>query len=907
MGGDVVGGGVPTGTVSFWFTDVEGSTQLWDRAADRMAEALELHDRLVRSVVATEGGLVFTTAGDSFSVAFQSAAAAVAAAVGVQRALGEADWPDGAEIRVRIGMHSGEAQQRDGDYFGVDVIRAARIMSAAHGGQILISTATATLVDGVSTAPVGELELRGLGGTELVHQVLAEGLEDRFPSLRGVVGRTNLPVERDRLVGRREELAEVVELLSAQRAVTLVGPGGVGKTRLGVEASSRVAARYGDGVWFVDLAGVSTVEEMAPAIGSVLGLQSAAASSLEAVAVAVGQLDVLVVLDNCEHVIEGAARFVDGLLGQSAGSVLSTSRERLDVRGEFPVRLPPLGVDGEDADGVRLFLERAEQAGHRVDLTDDSPRSAVERICSALDGSPLAIELAASRLASMGLEELERRLDDRFRVLRRRGRTRHRHETLLHTLRWSYELLGEVERDVFDRISLMSGEFEVGEVLGLFPDLDELDLVDALDALVEASLVEPAIDSGMRLSESTRAFGRQNLRDSGRDAEVAQLHTDAVVGDVELIGAGLRSADELAWWTVLQRRIPDIRSVIQRSVDGGDPAPGCRIITELVELTFNAALPEVTVWAGDVASLPNVEEEDDYPAVISAAGYGALSRADRAALDRWGGRLGQAPIGSSLSVRGAAQNLLAAVRILSGDHAAASEIYRAVGEQADEEGDQGIAAFYYGSAAFQLSFAGRNAEALPVAERSLRRAESCGQPSTISWCHAVLAFASVADPERHEAHLLRCLETSERGVPSRIQDSVSARLAELRSRERGDPAALHRLCQQALENPLRANAFVWFWPNLARVASVLAAQGLFEPAGQLLGAWEASIYPADAPLRGLRDKVRGRLEAGMDQADLHTEIERGRGLTPRVAVDLALEALWSRVLEQDATASAQPE
>ena len=846
-------GKTPTGTVTFLFTDVEGHTRLWDRYPEATTAALARHDNIVRSAIEVCGGYVFTTAGDSFSAAFQSTGDAVAAAVSAQRELVAFEWPDGVVLRVRMGLHTGEAlDEREGDYFGPAVIRAGRIMSLAHGGQILASQTTASLLDGtsVTAVPVATLELKGLAGIETVHQLVADGLPDRFSRIPTESARTNLPAERDELIGRSEELSELVGLLTRRRLVTLTGPGGIGKTTLALAVGRQLVSRFTDGVWLVDLTGVSTDTEVGSAIATTLGLQRASGESFALVAELVGRLDALLLLDNCEHVIDAGSRFVDELLRREAGSILATSRERLDVRGEHTVRLGPLDLSDTNGDAVRLFRERAEHAGMALDSAD---LDLVLRICRRLDGSPLAIELAASRTATLTLEDIDIRLDDRFQLLRRRRDPDERHRTLLDTLEWSYDLLSAVQQQVLDRISVFNATFDYRDADYLCTDLDT-DVLDALDALSEASLTEPAGTGRLRLLETTREFGRRHLAELVRSSDIYGRHTALMMERIGAIGAGLRGPDERQWWEELQIRTPELRAVIQRCVEEGDPAPGSRIIAELVEFTFVGIIPEVGQWASTVGSIPGADSEPLYPAVVTAAAYGAANDLDLQRAARWLDAPVDLTAPMPFEVKSAYLNIQAGSDSLRARFMEASQAYQAIADEAEAVGDQRLAAFYLGSVGFQLSLARRPDLAEPHARRALKLAQASGHPSTLSWCHYQLAIAMdpnttsdgevrPGDAPEAERHFEYCVEAAKGASPSSVASVAAARLALLHAR-RGATTGVADLCQSGTEQCFRTGADMYYWNLIIIVARVLAELGDSETALRLAGAFSSQPLAA---------------------------------------------------------------
>ncbi len=400
---------LPTGTVTFLFSDIEESARAWDRAEDEMAAALARHDELLTTAIEGNRGTLVKSTGDGVMAVFGDAARAVEAAVSAQRAVADEAWPTPEPLRVRMGLHTGTAEERDGDYFGVAPTRAARIMAAAHGGQVLVSGATAGLLAAdVDLIDLGEHPLKGLEQPEHVHQLLAPGLREDFPPLRTArVARHNLPPERNRFVGRNEELVAVQKALEERRITTLTGVGGCGKTRLAVEVARRATERFSDGVFLVDLTTVSDQELIPGTALAALSVPSnvtSGRSPREGLLAYLAHQHLLLLLDNCEHLVDGCADLVDEIVDTCPDvTVLATSREALEVDGEQTYRVPSLGIPDDDGaamegDAVRLFVERATAVHPDFDATEENGAAVVE-ICRRLDGIPLAIELAAARVS----------------------------------------------------------------------------------------------------------------------------------------------------------------------------------------------------------------------------------------------------------------------------------------------------------------------------------------------------------------------------------------------------------------------------------------------------------------------------------------------------------------------------
>ena len=540
---------VPTGTVTFLFSDIEGSTARWERAPVAMQEALQRHDRLVRAAIVDNEGHVFKTIGDAFCAAFPRAEAGVAAAVAVERSLAAEDFTAVDGVRVRIALHSGTADERDHDYFGPVVNRVARLLSVAHGGQIILSGITADLAQGNMPAglefrDLGEHRLKDLTNPERVFQAVGLGLADDFPPLRSLGSLpNNLPVALTSFVGRDHEVGEIVELIARSRLVTLVGAGGVGKTRVALQAAANVLDRFPDGAWLVELAPLSDPALIPGAVAAALGValpqEGHAVANLVAV---LKPKTALVILDNCEHVIHDVAQGIATVLRDCANvTIVATSRERIGVNGEQAYRMPTLRfpkahdlamLDAERAleyGAIALFVDRATSSDNRFSLTDDNA-SVVGEIVRRLDGIALAIELAAPRVKMLSLPQLRQKLDERFRLLT--GGSREalpRQKTLRALIDWSYDLLDARERALFRRTGIFLDGFSLEAAGAVASDesFDEFEVLDALSSLVDKSLVTAEVEgesTRYSLLESTRAYALEKLAEAGESAALAERH-----------------------------------------------------------------------------------------------------------------------------------------------------------------------------------------------------------------------------------------------------------------------------------------------------------------------------------------------------------------------------------------------
>jgi predicted ATPase/class 3 adenylate cyclase len=501
---------LPTGSVTFLFTDIEGSTRRWETDPDGMSAALSAHDEVLFSVVEANGGVVFKHTGDGIISVFTAAQAAVEAAIDAQRRLA---------LPVRMGIASGEAELRNGDYFGMSLNRAARVLSAGHGGQIVVTGGVVAAVRGVEFVDLGTHRLRDLAEPLRLHQVSADGLTATFPPLKTVGAQGNLALQPTDLIGREQALKDIIEQVQNHRLVTLTGAGGVGKTRLAIAVASGLVEEFLDGVWLVELAPVRDDAAVASVVAGTLGIAPRPdVDVVDAITQAIGDHRMLVVLDNCEHVLGATTGLVKALLGRCENvTVVATSREGLRVAGEQRWPVPTLGVDGGvDSEAVALFVERARSVDPGFELVDAADIDAVVAICSGLDGLALAIELAAARMVSMSPQEVERRLGDRFRLLSNSGRGAEHHQTLLQTVMWSYDLLDEDERRLLDRCSVFADGFDAAAATSVCGDesWDEYRVLDLLASLVHKSLlITERVNGSTRygILETIRQFGHERL------------------------------------------------------------------------------------------------------------------------------------------------------------------------------------------------------------------------------------------------------------------------------------------------------------------------------------------------------------------------------------------------------------
>jgi len=599
---------LPVGTVTFLLTDVEGSTRLWEAVPQVMRAAIARHYEVLDEAISCHGGVrpVEQGEGDSVVAAFARASDAVAAATDVQRVFAREAWPAGAALRVRIALHTGEALRRDaGNYFGQAIIRCARLRAIAHGGQTVVSHTTRDLAldrlpDGVQLVDLGVHRLRDLGRAEQVFGLIHPELPAQFPPLRSLATMpTNLPSELTSFVGRHSELTQIGKLLGQARLLTLTGAGGCGKTRLALQVAADALDGYPDGVWWVALAPVEDPALVASAVIAALGLREAPGRSLVDVLVEyLAARQVLLVLDNCEHLLEACAALVDALLrGCASLTILATSRAPLGVPGEITWRVPSMAVPAEPVgqsieslrqfDAVSLFIDRARQVRPNFAITADNA-PAVAQICDDLDGIPLAIELAAARVRMMAPDQICRALGDRFRLLTGGARTvMPRQQTLQASLDWSHDLLCAEERTVLRRLAVFAGGWTLDAAEQVCSDasIDRYAILDLLTALVDKSLVttdEHGPETRYWLLQTVRQYSTARLINAGELDPLRQHHLTYYLALAERAEPQLLSAGpDNPVMDSLAIELPNLRAALDWTATT-DPSAGLRLVNALV-------------------------------------------------------------------------------------------------------------------------------------------------------------------------------------------------------------------------------------------------------------------------------------------------------------------------------------
>jgi len=910
--------GPPSGVPTFLLVDIAGSSELWERNAERMSIAHQRFQQITRECVRRHRGMlpVEQGEGDSAVLVFGRASDAVAGAIDLQRTLGAEDWPAGAEIKIRAGLHTGEAELRDGTYYGPTINRCARLRELGHGGQVLLSAATADIVsdvlpDGAALVDLGLRRLRNMARAEHVWQLAHPTLERHFPPLRGAVAVHNLPQTVTGMVGRVAEREAVHALLVAHRLVTLTGPGGSGKTRLAIEVARMMSERVGGGVWLVELAPLTTGVLVVEAVAGVVGVRSEGGRPLiETLCAALADDECLLVLDNCEHVIDASAVLSQSILRAGSGArILTTSREPLAIPGEVAYPVGPLPVAGVDepwhrivsSEAARLFAERAAAArpGFAV---DESNAGLVGEICRRLDGMPLALELAAARVASMPLGRIAERLDDRFRLLESVTRAApERHRSLEAAVQWSYDLLSDDERALFDQLSVFAGTFTLQAVERVV-EVDGGDAAELLAALVSRSLVQlSGDDDRYRILESLREFGRGRLVDRGVAERVRERHARYYADVAEAARLLLRQSTSIAGYAQLDADEPNLRDALTWAFSaGGSPAVGVRIASALwFYWDVRGADSESSHWVGAGLSAAAHTSTPQRAILLAAAAMHHMRKGEYEAGNRTAddaialvGTLGHEPSdvgrdaaafaawpkGISLWARGNFEQAQAVFADAAAVSLAAGDIWFAAQHE-----------FLLGRV---LRDAGDVAQARDVSERALARSRDLGERQNLGLCCELVASLARLGGDVARARMLidealghyRAIAYSE-GEASVLAEA--GRLALETSDTTGARSAFGQsfeLCRRMGHRAGMAAATEGQARVFACEGNATAAATLFTAASALRDQIKA---PLPAALRAEQDRLMAGLEDQVGRALIEHSVARGLEMTIEELADLS--------------------
>lgn len=813
--------------VTFLFTDIEGSTRRWESDAGAMRAALAAHDEVLRKAIDGHGGWLFKHTGDGVCAAFASPKSAVDAAVTAQRAL---------ELPVRMGIATGEAELQGADYFGAVLNRAARVMAAGHGGQILLADSTAGLLSGVDLLDLGPRRLRDLPTTVEVFQVRAPGLRTDFPPLRALdASPGNLRPPSTSFIGRESEVAELQAAMKAHRLITLTGVGGVGKTRLAVEVAGRLADEFPDGVWFFELAAVIDPAAVPDAVAAVLGIiQQPGKSVADSVAAASEGRVRLLVFDNCEHVVDSVADLVEAILAASATvTILATSREGVGVSDEQLWRVPSLDVNsGAGSAAVNLFVDRAHSVVSDFSLAQPGEADAVVEICRRLDGIPLAIELAASRMASMTASEIRDRLDQRFRLLVGPRRGLSRHQTLRHAVAWSYDHLEDPEKALLERCSVFTGGFDLQSACAVMGSDDDFATLDLLDALVRKSLLVADRSSGrtrFSMLETIRQFAEEQLVARGEASEIRAAHSRYFAGretDILALWDSPRQREAYDWLTV---ELPNLRTAFRWAAEQGDLDVAATIATLAGWLGVGAQIYEPVAWAEElIESARAVDHPRLATLYVIASRCFTTGRIEAAVgyCDAAQNVLGRSREGLPYGIEG----LLGVVYLVIGQPERLAELCRA---QLARRRDNDVHLRTWLVIAFAL--AGSGEEARDSADGLIEAAEATANPHLLAL--ALGAYGAAfrdTDPVGARNALSRGLVIAQDSGNRTIASTMASTLARLEA-EHGDPVAALDHLDLAISNYHNAGDTATIRVPLAVLAALFDRLGRCEPAATIAG------------------------------------------------------------------------
>jgi predicted ATPase/class 3 adenylate cyclase len=840
---------LPTGTVTFLITDLVGSTLLWEEQPDAtVSAAMARHDVIVREAIERHHGTLFATMGDGVAAVFVSAGDGLGAAFDIQHELGTDQG-----LQARIALYSDEGRLRaPGEYVNRPINRCARLMAIAHGGQVLVSGATAAvgrdvLPVGAGLRDLGQHRLRDLAEPMHVFQLTHPDLPGEFPLLRSLDALPgNLPRQVTSFVGCDDELERVVGLVRVRPLVTLTGVGGVGKTRLALQVAAEVIAEFADGAWLCELAPVTDPEAVWATVAMTIGVAPIPGRPMEEVVLEyMAPKRLLLVLDNCEHLLGAAARTVSAI-GQHCVqvSVLATSREGLAVAGEQMVALRSLDLPARAADAdqlgavesVRLFCDRA----HDVEsdfVLDAHNADAVAELCRRLDGIPLAIELAAARVRSLAPADLVARLDQRFSLLTRGSRAAlERHQTLRHTIDWSYDLLSDAERAALRRLSVFAGGCDLDAAEAILGDgnREMVDATDLLTQLVDKSLVvvdQHSRPVRYRLLETIRQYAQERLELSAETSAVRDRHLEHYVGRVEAAAPHLRRRGQLEWAATLTSDLDNMRAAFDYAIDAVRPGPALRLVAAL-------AVPGLPIgwtvmhWAETASTIPGAQDDPLFARVVAIAAIDATQQGD---LERGAALVRLAEeTQASLGINDTWVYAAASASALYRGEFDEAERYAAIRvEHARASGDSyEIAHGLLLLASTRLRDPPRGAA---VAEEAVRVARDAGLFSTLPYALAVYnSFVGPEDPAREREIFDEMLDAGKAlGDPQLVASTLAARDAN--AGRRGDWPVVLRSGALAAEQYREGGNPMLAVVHFQTAAIAFTALGRFEPAAICLG------------------------------------------------------------------------
>lgn len=847
----------PSGVVTLMFTDIEGSTQLWEDP-ERMQTALDRHDGIVRQEVTKAGGVVVKSEGDSFFVAFSSSVRAVTCAIAIERRLRLEEWETASPIAVRIGIHSGDLEPRHGDYLGPTVNLAARVMQAAHGGQILVSGVSADLVRPHTGADfscrlLGRFELRGISDLVELHQVEAEGIGDRFPPLMVVRADLPLPSPASAFVGRSAEIDELRKAVLANRLVTIVGEGGLGKTRLAIEVARRLVADISS-VGFADLAPRTGASAVVDEVCRSVGLGEISGDPVEALRMRLGSDPVLLVFDNCEHVIDAVRDLILALLETCPGlRVVATSRYPLNVSGERRYPLQPMAVESDAAELLNL---RAQESGH----IEPIPQQDSAALCQLLDGIPLAIELAASWLRVLEPSDLLARLKEDMSMMDA-SQSQRPSKAMTQTIEWSLGRLVDADAAAFEAIC----EFPAGITLDQAEHLLGPDAPLTLGRLIDSSLLRTThAESGRRyrLLEPLRAIGLARVTTRGDSDAARRTQASVMLSLASAVGASLPTAHEPAWRTRLEDEVPNLVAAMSWAT-AADPSTAVEIVLPLAPLVSfvpasaaRLAIPvaEEVDWQGVPGGLAAAAlglfakaylDADSSAAILASEIYEEVDRLDRA-------------VDPSVLIH------LATVRTVMNDPLGAIALFREASERGREVGEQvTVAEALMLEGAWQWFTQSEMNEA--AIQECSRIAAQLGGPSLISLCEVVNGFSTMDDdPDRAEGHFRRALAVN---APTGYGPGVAEFMLALLHARRGSSAEALTEAQASLRRFMLAGLQIEVGMALGGLTGALLALG-YDDSARFTAEVLAHHFPPIAAMRSFGQHIERAREASAGVVDV---------------------------------------
>jgi predicted ATPase/class 3 adenylate cyclase len=906
----------PAHTVTLVFTDIAGSTLLLEQLADEYAALLRDHNQIVSGAAELHHGTRVDAAGDGLFFSFPTAKGALLACLDAQRALRAHNWPQGLEVQVRMGIHTGEPMGVETGYVGMDVHRAARISAAGHGGQILLSDAArsligSTLPEDVRLLDLGEHRLKDLASSEHLYQAVAPGLPSDFPPVRSLdTLPNNLPRQLSTFVGRTGEIETVEQRLATVSVLTLTGPGGVGKTRLALEVGARLADSYPGGVWFVEFAAVSDGALVPRTIATALRLRERPGEDLRQTLVeALGARGVLLIFDNCEHLLEPVAEVADALLRRAPElKVLATSREGLGIAGESLLPVPSMTVPARSSaadakwfaevsscDAVRLFLERGRAALPSFELSP-SNAAAIAQICARLDGIPLAVELAAARVRALPVQQIAARLDDRFRLLTGGSRTAlPRHRTLRAAMDWSFDLLAEPERALLIRLSVFAGSFslEAAEEICAGAPVERDDVFDLLSRLIDKSLLsqdDGSSDARYRMLETIRDYAQERLAELTDVTATRIRHRDWFARLVEEAKPGFFAGPEQAHWLArLSEDHDNLRAALKWSHQDPDGAE--------IELKMAAGLwrfweirghlAEGSGWLAKALDRTGGVVNELRASALTGAGVLAGRRGDYtgAASFHEASLMIQRELGNPAAIAAACSNL-ASVAVAQGDLERARALYEEAIELSRKAEDPRGAAFSLINLADLVARQGDHERADELYAGSIQSFEALGDRWGVA--HGTSRLAELArrrgDLDAAAAHYEQALVIY-RGLGDRRGEArMLASQGEI-SDERGNPAAAESFYRQSLELRERLGDR----PGIAlMIEQIAGAAERPERAARLLGMAAALREAIGAPVSPSRARQLDAFSASLREKIGVEEFSRAVDEGRRTPIDSVL-------------------